>query len=169
MTIYLKLKPALFFIALTYSQFLFAQPTQSDVTQQSLLTNSVQEVKPDKKVSVRVEWPVLVDFGFGIAKTEIIVDNSVVCEIKTGSRICDLSLEPGVREIALNDKLSFGTYSEKFNLEIGKRYQIEVVLDNINTFVDSLFFEGAAALFRKKGKNASLKFKLVNVIDEPQK
>jgi hypothetical protein len=163
-----KVKFVFLAIAFSCSQLVFAQTAQSDVTPQSSLTNSIQEVKPAKKVSVRVEWPVLVDFG--ISKTEIIVDESVVCELKRDFRICDLSLEPGVREIAINDKLSFGTYSEKFNLEIGKRYKIEVVLDQTNTLVDSLFFGlPVTAIFRQKGKNASVRFELVNVSDEPNK
>jgi hypothetical protein len=170
MTIIFKFKHILLVLALTLActQPVFAQSTPSNETQQSSLTNAVQEVKPAKKVSVRVEWPVLVDLG--ISKTEIIADESVVCELKRDFRICDLSLEPGVREIAINDKLSFGTYSEKFNLEIGKRYKIDVVLDQTNTLVDSLFFGlPVTAIFRQKGKNASVKFELVNVSDEPQK
>ena len=120
---------------------------------------------PAKKVSVRVEWATILDFSF--SKTEISVDNSVVCELKSNVRICDLSLEPGVRVIALNDNLDFGTYSEKFNLELGKRYKIDVVLNLTNALVDSLFFDlPVSAMFRKKGKNATVKFELVNVSDE---
>ena len=166
MTIFFKFKHILLVLALTCTQPVFAQSTPSNETQQSSLTNAVQEVKPAKKVSVRVEWTVPVDLG--ISKTEIIADQSVVCELKRDFRICDLSLEPGVREITINDKLSFGTYSEKFNLEIGKRYKIEVVLDQTNTLVDSLFFDlPVTAVFRQKGKNASVKLKLVSVSDEP--
>lgn len=115
-----------------------------------------------------VEWPTVFDISF--SKTEISVDKSVVCELKSNVRICDLSLEPGIREIALNDNLDFGTYSEKFNLEIGKRYKIEVVPNLTNNLVDSLFFDlPVSAIFRKKGKNSSLKFKLVNVSEELNK
>ena len=168
MTIILKLRPVLFVIAFACTQHVFAQQAQSDVTPQSSLTNSVQEDKPAKKVSVRVEWPTILDFSF--SKTEITVDKSVVCELRSNVRICDLSLEPGVREIALNDNLDFGTYSEKFNLELGKRYKIEVVLSLTNFLVDSIFFDlPVTAIFRKKGNNSALKFELVNVSDEPLK
>lgn len=156
-----------FFVAVTCSQLVFAQQAQSDVTPQSLLTNSVQEVKPAKKVSVRVEWPALLD---PFSKAEITVDKSFVCEMNSNVQICDLGLEPGIREIALNYNIDFGTYSEKFNLELGKRYKIGVVPNLINAIVDSLFGElPVTAMFRKKGKNSSWKFELVNVSDEPNK
>jgi len=163
-----KLKFVFLVIAFTFSQLVFAQTAHSDVNPQSTLPNPTQEVKPDKKVSVMVEWPTVFDISF--SKTEISVDKSVVCELKSNVRICDLSLEPGIREIALNDNLDFGTYSEKFNLEIGKRYKIEVVPNLTNNLVDSLFFDlPVSAIFRKKGKNSSLKFKLVNVSEELNK
>ncbi len=166
MTANSTLKFVFLIVAVTCSQLVFAQQAQSDLTQQSLVTNPVQEVKPPNKVSVIVEWPTILNFS--LSKTEISVDKSVVCELKSNVRICNLSLEPGVREIALNDNLDFGTYSEKFNLEIGKRYKIQVVLNLTNAFVDSLFGElPVTAMFRKKGKNASVKFELVSVTDEP--
>lgn len=90
MTINLKLKPALFFIALTYSQFVFAQPAQSGATLQPLLTNSVQEAKPANKARVIIEWAVW-DFAFGLTTTEISVDKSVVCKLKEeNAKICDI-------------------------------------------------------------------------------
>ena len=160
-----NLKFVFLVIAFTFSQLVFAQTALSDVNPQTALSNPAQEVIPAKKVSVRVEWATILDFSF--SKTEISVDNSVVCELKSNVRICDLSLEPGVREIALNDNLDFGTYSEKFNLELGKRYKIDVVLNLTNALVDSLFFDlPVSAMFRKKGKNATVKFELVNVSDE---
>jgi hypothetical protein len=168
MKTYPKFKLVLLISTITFSQLVFAQPTVSDVNQQSLVNNPVQEVKLGNRVNVIVEWPTILNFSF--SKTEISVDKSVVCELKSNVRTCDLSLEPGVREIALNDNLDFGTYSEKFNLEIGKRYKIQVVLNLTNALVDSLFGDlPVTAMFRKKGKNASLKFELVNVSDEPNK
>jgi hypothetical protein len=169
MTINLKLKPALFVIALSCSQHVFAQSAQSDVTPQPLLANSAQEVKPANKARVVFGWGTWAD-GLGITKTEISVDKSVVCEVNKNAKICDISIEPGKREIALSNNLDFGTYSEQFNLEAGKRYQIEVVLNQKNFWVDSLFLGlPVSALVNEKGKTASYKFKLANVSDEQQK
>ena len=79
MTIIFKFKHILLVLVLACTQPVFAQSTPSNETQRSSLTNAVQEVKPAKKVSVRVAWPVLVDLG--ISKTEIIADESVVCDL----------------------------------------------------------------------------------------
>ena len=170
MTINLKLKPALFFIALTYSQFVFAQPAQSGATLQPLLTNSVQEAKPANKARVIIEWAT-VDWIFGISKTKISVDKSVVCELNNeNAKICDISVEPGKREIELENNADLGTYSEQFNLEAGKRYQIEVVTNKKNFLIDTLFSSlPISFLANEKGKNAQFQFKLVKVSDEPKK
>jgi len=167
MTTNSNLKFVFLIVAVTYSQLVFAQQAQSDVSPQAVITNPAQKVKTADKVSVIIDWPTIIDVSF--TKTEISVDNTVSCELKkSNDRICNLSLEPGVREIALNFNLDYGTYSEKFNLELGKRYKIQVVPNLINSFVDSLFGElPVTAMFRKKGKNSSWKFELVNVSDEP--
>jgi len=168
MTIILKLKPALFAIAFACTQHVFAQPSQSVETPQSSPTNSVEEVKPSNKARVIIGWANLGDLG--LTKTAISVDKSVVCEINKNVKICDISIEAGKREIALDNNLDFGTYSEQFNLEAGKRYQIELVLNQKNFWMDILFLGlPVSALVNEKGKNSEYKFKLVNVSDDPKK
>lgn len=79
-------------------------------------------------------------------------------------------IEPGQREIALNTSLDFGSFSERYDLEAGKRYKLEVVMNKKNFIVDSLFFGlPVSAIFNKKGKTATLKFELTNVGEEPSK
>ena len=170
MTIIMKLKPALFVIAFACTQHVFAQQAQSDVTPQSSLTNSVQEVKPTNKARVIIEWATW-DLLLGITTTKISVDKSVVCELNAeNAKICNINVEPGKREIALQNNADYGTHSEQFNLEAGKRYQIEVVTNKKNFLVDTLFSSlPISFLVNKEGKNAQFQFKLVNVSDEPQK
>ena len=168
MTIILKLKTALFVVAFACTQHVFAQQAQSDVTPQASLTSSLQEVKPTNKSRVIIEWATW-DFAFGLTTTEISVDKSVVCKLKEeNAKICDISVEPGMREIALQNNADLGTHSEKFNLEAGKRYQIEVVTNKMNFLVDALLFVPISFWANEKGKNAQFQFKLVNVSDEPQ-
>lgn len=167
MTIILKLKPSLFAIAFACTQHVFAQPAQSVVTPQSSPTNSVEEVKPSNKARVIISG----NLGdFGTSTTKISVDKSVVCEINRNAKICDISIEPGKRELVLDNNLGLGTYSEQFNLEAGKQYQIEMVFNQKNFWTD-LFFGGlpVSALVNEKGKNGEYKFKLVNVSDDQQK
>ena len=167
MTIILKLKTALFAIAFACTQHVFAQPSQSVETPQSSPINSVEEVQPSNKARVIISG----DLGdFGITTTKITVDKSVVCEINKNAKICEIRIEPGKREIALDNNLGFGNYSEQFNLEVGKRYQIEMVFNEKNFWTDILFFGlPVSALVNEKGKNGEYKFKLVNVSDDKQK
>jgi hypothetical protein len=170
MTTNSKLKFVFLIVAVTCSQLVFAQQAQSDVTPQSLLTNSVQGAKPANKARVIIEWAT-VDWIFGISKTKISVDKSVVCELnKENAKICDISVEPGKREIELENNADYGTYSEQFNLEAGKRYQIEVVTNKKNFLVDTLFSSlPISFLVNEKGKNSNFQFKLVNVSAELNK
>jgi hypothetical protein len=145
----------------------FAQPAQSVVTSQSSPTNSVEEVKPSNKARVIISG----NLGdFGTSTTKISVDKSVVCEINRNAKICDISIEQGKRELVLDNNLGLGTYSEQFNLEAGKRYQIEMVFNEKNFWTD-LFFGGlpVSALVNEKGKNGQYKFNLVSVSDDQQK
>ena len=170
MTTNSKLKFVFLIFAITCSQLVFAQQAQSDVTPQSLLTNSVQEAKPANKARVIIEWATW-DFAFGVTETKISVDKSVVCELnQENAKICDISVESGKREISLQNSGDLGTHSEQFNLEPGKRYQIEVVINKKNFLVDTLFSSlPISFLVNEKGKNAMFQFKLVKVSDELNK
>ena len=165
-----KLKFVFLAIAFSCSQIVIAQPVQNDVAPQSLLTNSVQGAKPANKARVIIQWAT-VDWIFGISKTKISVDKSVVCELNNeNAKICDISIEPGKREIELENNADLGTYAEQFSLEAGKRYQIEVVTNKKNFLVDTLFSSlPISFLVNENGKNSNFQFKLLNVSDELNK
>ena len=169
MTFNFKLKPVLLITTLAWAQLVFAQSASTDVAQQPVPSTSEPEAKPAKTARVLVEWATIFD-SFGMSKTEISVDQTVVCKINADAKICDVMAEPGKREITLNTNMDFGTFSEKYDLEAGKRYKLEVVMNKKNFLVDALFFGlPVSAMFNDKGKTASLKFELVNVSDEPAK
>jgi hypothetical protein len=162
-----KFKLALTLFILFSGLQVFAQTAPAEIYQQPAPIIADQEIKPTKTARVVVEWATIFDVA-GLTKTEILVDEVVICKINADTKICDFKTEPGKREITLNTNLDFGTFSEKYDLQAGKRYKLEVVLNKKNFLIDSLFFGlPVSAIFNDKGKTASLKFELVNVSDEP--
>ena len=164
-----KMKLLLGGMALVGAQLVNAQTATTDEAQLPVLSIASQEVKPAKTARVVIEWATFFD-GVGMTKTEISVDQVVVCKINKDAKICDIMIEPGKREIALYTSLDFGSFSERYDLEAGKRYKLEVVMNKKNFIVDSLFLGlPVSAIFNKKGKTATLKFELTSVGEEPSK
>ncbi len=156
-------------MALAGVQLVNAQTATKDEPQLPGLSSASQEAKPAKSARVVIEWATFFD-GIGMTKTEISVDQVVVCKINKNAKICDIMIEPGQREIALDTSLDFGSFSERYDLEAGKHYKLEVVMNKQNFIVDSLFFGlPVSAIFNKKGKTATLKFELTNVGEVPSK
>ena len=147
-------------------QSVFAQSVTGDLTQQPIQTGLEEPSKPTNKARVVIEWSTFFD-SISMTKTEISVDQKVVCNVNANAKICDITIEPGKREIKLNTNLDFGTFSERYDLEAGKRYKFDIVLNANNFWMDSLFGGlPVSAIFNEKGKTASLKFELVNVSTE---
>ena len=162
------LTAALAVMTLACGQLAFAQAAPADAAPPPTPPGPIQEVKTAKTARVVIEWATIFDV-VAMSKTEISVDQAAVCKINAKDRICDIRVEPGKREIALNTNLDLGTYSERYDVEAGKRYKLEVVMNKKNVLVDSLFMGlPVSAMFNAKGKTATLKFELVDVSDEPQ-
>jgi len=162
-------KPLLAMLILIFTQFVLAQSPSTGVEQQSVQAESEESTKLTDKARVVIEWSTFFD-STSMTKTEISIDQKVVCKVNADSKICDVKTEPGKREIMLNTNLDFGTFSERYDLEAGKRYKLEIVLNKKNFWVDTLFLGmPVSAIFNEKGKTASLKFELVSVSDERHK
>jgi hypothetical protein len=167
MAINVKLKLALTIITFCGWQVALAQAISIDTAQQPSPSNSSQDSNLANSARVVIEWATIFD-GLAMTKTEISVDQAVVCQINADNKICDVRAKPGKREITLDTNMDFGTFSERYELKAGKRYKLEVVLNKKNFLVDSLFFGlPVSAMFNEKGKTASLKFELISVSDEP--
>ena len=146
-----------------------AQPAVTDAAPPAPQAVAEPEPKSNKTAHVVIEWATVFDM-VGMSKTAISVDQTVVCKINASSKICDVWVEPGKRELTLNTNLDVGTYSEQYDFEAGKRYKLDVVMNKKNVMMDTLFGGiPVSAMFNQKGKTATLKFELVGVSDEPSK
>jgi len=112
MSFYLKLKPAIAILSLTFGQLVFAQSDAKAVAQQPGQIDTDQETKSAPKARIVIEWATIFD-GLGFSNTEISVDKVLVCKVNADSKICDVLAEPGQRELKLNTNLDFGTFSEQ--------------------------------------------------------
>jgi hypothetical protein len=168
-TIKIKLKLIVAILIFSCGSRVIAQSSTSDVDERLAQDKSEESTKLTDAAKVVIEWATFFD-TFSNSKTEISVDQKFACKIAADTKICEITTEPGKREITLNTNLDFGTFTEKYDFEAGKRYKIEIILNKKNFLVDSLFFGiPVSAMFNEKGKNASLKFELVNVSDDHQK
>jgi len=162
-------KPLLTVLILLCAQFVLAQSPSTEVAQQPIQAELEDSTKLTDKARVLIEWSTYFD-STSMTKTEISIDQKVVCKVNASSKVCDVKTEPGKREIMLNTNMDFGTFSERYDLEAGKRYKLEIVLNKKNFWVDTLFLGmPVSAIFNEKGKTASLKFELVSVSDERHK
>lgn len=169
MTFNLKLRLAFFMTTLACAQSTFPQTAPPSAEMQPMPMVSEIEVKPIQTARVVIEYATSFD-QLGTSDTRISIDQAVVCKINRNDKICDVKVEPGKHQIELNTDLDLGTFSENYDLEAGKRYKLEVVLNQKNFWVDALFLNiPVSAMFNEKGKTASLKFKLIDISDEPQK
>ena len=146
------------FIPLAWSQQITTYPT--------LATNSSVEsaANPSKLVRVNIEFSAYVN-SIAPGGTTILVDQNPVCKSQIISDICSFQISPGKHEITLNTHIDTGTFTEKYDFELGKIYTFDVVTDIGNVMLD-LFVPFGSAIFSKKGSDSGIKLILISAKQE---
>jgi hypothetical protein len=138
---------------------------QNTISSKSETNSSIESAtNPSKLVRVNIEFS---GYANSIAPggTTILVDQNPVCKSQIISDICSFQITPGKHEIILNTHIDTGTFIEKYDFELGKIYNFDVVTDVGNMVLD-LFIPFGSAIFSKKGSDAGIKLKLVSVKQE---
>ena len=140
--------------------------SQQNATSTPSETNSSVEssANPSKLVMVNIEFSAYAN-SIAPGGTAILVDKNPVCKSQIISDICSFQITPGKHEITLNTHIDTGTFTEKYDFELGKIYTFDVVTDFGNVVLD-LFVPFGSAIFSKKGSDAGIKLKLVSVKQE---
>ena len=146
------------FMPLAWSQ-------QNTISPASETNSSVESsVNPSKLVRVNIEFSAFAN-SIALGGTTILVDQNPVCKSQIASDICSFQITPGKHEITLNTHIDTGTFTEKYDFELGKIYTFDVVTDVGNSVLNMLIPFGAA-IFSKKGSDAQIKLNLVSTKQE---
>jgi hypothetical protein len=140
---------------------------QNIISSQSETNSSVESsANSSKLVRVNIEFSAFVN-SIAPGGTTILVDKNPVCKNQNITNICSFQITPGKHEITLNTHIDTGTFTEKYDFELGKIYTFDVVTDYGNVALDLFIpIPFASAIFSKKGSDAGIKLKLVSAKQE---
>lgn len=142
-----------------------AWPQQNTIHSTLAANSSVESVaNPSKLVRVNIEFSAYAN-SIAPGGTTILVDQNPVCKSQIASDICSFQITPGKHEITLNTHIDTGTFTEKYDFELGKIYTFDVVTDIGNSALN-MFIPFGAAIFSKKGSDAQIKLNLVSTKQE---